>query len=70
MIFLIGLLEIVFQLSGAVLLVCAIYYYFHFKKIKRERKLTPIELTVYVVTQIAFLLLGSSYLLLLLDKNY
>jgi hypothetical protein len=53
-----------------VLLVCAIYYYFHFKKIKRERKLTPVELAVYVVTQIAFLLLGSSYLLLLLDKNY
>ena len=70
MIFVIGLLETIFQVSGVVLLICAIYYYFHFKKIKRERKLTPVDLTVYVVTQIAFLLLGSSFLLLLLDKNY
>jgi multisubunit Na+/H+ antiporter MnhB subunit len=66
----IGLLEIIFQVSGVMLLICAIYYYLHFKKIKRERKLTPVEITVYVVTHIAFLLLGSSYLLLLLDKNY
>lgn len=66
----IGLLEIVFQVSGGVLLLCAVYYYFHFKKIKRGRELTSIELTVYVVTQIAFLLLGCSYLLLLLDGNY
>lgn len=66
----IGVLENIFQVSGVVLLVCAIYYYFHFKKIKRERKLTPIEFTVYVVTQIALFLLGSSYLLLLLDKSY
>ncbi|PFG13539.1 hypothetical protein ATG70_1744 [Bacillus sp. es.036] len=66
----IGILEIIFQVSGVVLLICAIYYYFHFKKIKRERKLNPVELTVYALTQIAFLLLGSSYLLLLLDKNY
>ncbi|PFG05260.1 hypothetical protein ATG71_2088 [Bacillus sp. es.034] len=58
----IGFLEVVYQVSGAVLLVCAIYYYFHFKKTRRERKLTPTELTVYVVTHIAFLLLGSSYL--------
>jgi len=65
-----GLLEIIFQVSGIALLVCAIYYYFHFKKIKRERKLTPVELTVHIVTQIAFFLLAGSYLLLLLDKNY
>jgi heme/copper-type cytochrome/quinol oxidase subunit 4 len=66
----IGFLEILFQVSGIVLLVCAMYYYFHFKKIKRERKMTAVELTVFVVTRIAFLLLGSSYLLLLLDKHY
>ena len=69
-IFVVGLLEVIFQVSGVVLLICAIYYYFHFKKIKRERKLTPVELIVYTVTQTAFLFLGSSYLLLLLDKNY
>ncbi|WP_106495801.1 hypothetical protein [Lentibacillus sp. Marseille-P4043] len=64
------LLEIIFQVSGVALFICAIYYYFHFKKTKKERKLTSVELTVYVVTQIAFFLLGGSYLLLLLDKNY
>ncbi|AIF42163.1 hypothetical protein X953_01620 [Virgibacillus sp. SK37] len=65
-----GLLENILQISGILLLLCAIYYYFHFKKTKRKRKLTPIELTVYIVTKIAFFLLASSYLLLLLDKNY
>ncbi|RKQ30012.1 hypothetical protein [Oceanobacillus halophilus] len=66
----IGFIEIIFQVSGVVLFLCAIYYYLHFKKIKRERKLTTVELSVYVVTQIAFFLLGSSYLLLLLDKGH
>ncbi|WP_373893198.1 hypothetical protein [Virgibacillus sp. CBA3643] len=65
----IGLLENIYQISGAVLIVCAVYYYFHFRRIKKERKLTKVELSVYVVTQIAFFLLGSSYLLLLLDKS-
>jgi len=66
----VDVLENIFQVSGVVLLLCAFYYYFHFKKIKKERKLTPVEFTVYVVTQIALILLASSYLLLLLDKSY
>lgn len=64
------LLENIFQLSGVLLLICAIYYYIHFKKVRKKRKLTRIEITVYVVTRIAFFLMASSYLLLLLDKNY
>ncbi|GGP16414.1 hypothetical protein GCM10011346_48370 [Oceanobacillus neutriphilus] len=67
---LVNLLENIYQLSGAALLICAIYYYFHFKKIKKERKLTPAELTFYIITQIAGILWAISNLLLILDKNY
>lgn len=66
----ISLLEIIFQISGLVLFACAFYYFFHFKKRKKERKLTPVELSVYTVTQISLFLVGSTYILLLLDKNY
>ncbi|MBM7601095.1 uncharacterized protein with PQ loop repeat [Virgibacillus halotolerans] len=65
----IGLLENIYQLSGVVLLICAIYYFFHFKKIKKERKLTPVELSFYIITQIAVFLWAISNLLLILDKN-
>lgn len=65
----VSLLETIAQLSGVLLLLCAIYYYFHFKKTKRERKLTPMEMTVYLATQAGFFLLAGSYLLLLLDKS-
>nr|WP_077603551.1 hypothetical protein [Oceanobacillus sojae] len=67
---LVNLLENIYQLSGLALLICAIYYYFHLKKIKKERKLTPVELTVYIVTQIAGILWAVSNLLLFLDRNY
>lgn len=64
------ILENVYQLSGVVLLICGIYYYFHFKKIKRERKLTKVELFFYVVTRIAFLLFAVSSLIKFLDNSY
>ncbi|MFD1412505.1 hypothetical protein [Oceanobacillus jeddahense] len=64
----VGLLENISQLSGAVLLFCAIYYYFHFKKIKKERKLTYIELAIYILTQIAIVLWAASNILLFLDR--
>jgi len=56
------------QLAGLVLLICAIYYYFHFKKIKRERELTSVETTIYIVTQIAIFLWAASSVLLFLDR--
>jgi len=62
------LLDTLYQISGLVLLICAIYYYFHFLKTKRERKLTPVELSVYIITQIAIPLWAISSLLLILDK--
>jgi len=39
---LVNLLENIYQISGVVLIACAVYYYFHFRKIKKERKLTTI----------------------------
>ncbi|WP_188383562.1 hypothetical protein [Ornithinibacillus halotolerans] len=66
----INILESIFQISAVILLLCAIYYYRHFKKIRRERKLTSQERFVYIVTQIAINLCIVSYLLLFLDRNF
>lgn len=70
MIFLISLLENIFQVSAIILLLCSFYYYRHFKKVKRERKLTLFELSIYIITQVAIFLCAGSYLLLWLDKNF
>ncbi|MEK4699504.1 hypothetical protein MKX47_07885 [Solibacillus sp. FSL R7-0668] len=64
----VNLLENVYQLSAVVLLLCAIYYYRHFIKTKRARKLTRFEFSIYVITQIALFVCAGSYILLLLDK--
>lgn len=66
----ISLLEITFQLSAVLLFVCAIFYYRQFKKVKRERKLTPVEQSMYILTQIAVFLCAASALLLFLDRNF
>ena len=68
--FLVSLLENIFQVSAIILLLCSFYYYRHFKKIKRERKLTLFEFSLYIITQVAFFLCAGSYLLLFLDRNY
>lgn len=68
--FLVSLLENIFQVSAIILLLCSFYYYRHFKKIKRERKLTLFEFSIYIITQVAFFLCAGSYLLLFLDRNY
>lgn len=70
MIFLISLLENIFQVSAIILLLCSFYYYRHFKKVKRERKLTLFKLSIYIITQVAIFLCAGSYLLLWLDKNF
>ncbi|WHY85917.1 hypothetical protein QNH39_25630 [Neobacillus novalis] len=66
----INLLENIFQVSAILLLLCSFYYYRHFKKIKRERKLTLFEFLIYVITQVAIYLCAASYLLLFLDRNF
>lgn len=64
------LLENTFQISGIILGLCAIYYYRHFKKTKNERKLTAIELSIYILTKIALYLFAASYMLLFLNGNF
>ena len=59
--------ENTFQISAVISLLCLLYYYRFFKKIKRERKLTPFEISIYIITRIAFFLCSGSYLLLFLD---
>nr|WP_245203697.1 hypothetical protein [Ammoniphilus resinae] len=66
----VNLLENIFQLSAIILLLCSFYYYRHFKKVKRERKLNSLELSIYIITRVAFFLCAGSYLLLFLDRNY
>nr|WP_226669603.1 hypothetical protein [Metabacillus litoralis] len=66
----ISLLENVFQITAIILLLCSFFYYNHFKKMKRERKLTLLERTVYISTQVAIYLCAGSYLLLFLDRNF
>nr|WP_082332585.1 hypothetical protein [Lysinibacillus contaminans] len=64
------LLENIFQVSAIILLLCSFYYYRHFKKIRRERKLTLFEFSIYVITQVAIYLCAGSYMLLFLDRNF
>ncbi|MFJ8264267.1 hypothetical protein ACIQ4I_20375 [Rummeliibacillus sp. NPDC094406] len=66
----VSLLENTFQISAVILLICAVYYYRHFKKTKRERKLTSFEFLIYIITRIAIYLCTISYILLFLDRNF
>ncbi|AUB64914.1 hypothetical protein CN917_03255 [Bacillus thuringiensis] len=60
----VSLLENVYEMSIAVLLLCSFYSVRLFKKIKRERNLTPFEFTMYVIIRIAILFWLASFILL------
>lgn len=60
----VSLLENVYKMSIAVLLLCSFYSVRLFKKIKRERNLTPFEFTMYVIIRIAILFWLASFILL------
>ncbi|WP_079523413.1 hypothetical protein [Solibacillus isronensis] len=64
----VNLLENAFQISAMILLLCAIYFYWHFKKMKKEKKLTSSERAAYIITRIAMFVCAGSYALLFLDK--
>lgn len=66
----VSLLGNLFQISAVILLLCSFYYYRHFKKIKTERKLTLLERSIYITTQVAIYLCAGSYLLLFLNSNF
>ncbi|HHT7190290.1 TPA: hypothetical protein ACTZ5N_003698 [Bacillus cereus] len=60
----ISLLENVYKISIAVLLLCSFFSIRLLKKIKRERKLSPFEFTMYVIIRIAILFWLTSFILL------
>ena len=63
-ILLINVLENIYGLSIAILLLCSLFYVRQLKKTKRERKLTTFESAMYLITQIAIILWVGSFLLL------
>ncbi|MBZ6024137.1 hypothetical protein ACQVWA_09435 [Bacillus cereus] len=60
----INLLENIYKMSIAILLLCSFYSVRLFKKIKRERNLTPFEFTMYVIIRIVILFWLASFILL------
>ncbi|MDA2408368.1 hypothetical protein PDN38_05765 [Bacillus cereus] len=60
----INLLENLYKMSIAILLLCSFYSVRLFKKIKRERNLTPFVFTMYVIIRIAILFWLASFILL------
>ncbi|WP_044440468.1 hypothetical protein [Bacillus mycoides] len=60
----ISLLENVYKISIAILLLCSFFPVRLLRKIKRERKLTPFEFTMYVIIRIAILFWLTSFILL------
>ncbi|WP_090912057.1 MULTISPECIES: hypothetical protein [unclassified Bacillus (in: firmicutes)] len=64
MILLISLLENIYKISIAILLLCSFFYVRQFKKMRRERKLSFFESAIYIISQIAIFLWLASFLLL------
>ncbi|ARJ21546.1 hypothetical protein J7E43_24925 [Bacillus sp. ISL-8] len=60
----ISLLENVYKISIAILLLCSFFSVRLLRKVKRERKLTPFEFTMYVIIRIAILFWLTSFILL------
>ncbi|MFE4760826.1 MULTISPECIES: hypothetical protein [Bacillus cereus group] len=60
----ISLLENVYKISIAILLLCSFFSVRLLRKVKRERKLTPFEFTIYVIIRIAILFWLTSFILL------
>lgn len=60
----ISLLENVYKISIAILLLCSFFSVRLLRKIKRERKLTPFEFTMYVIIRVAILFWLTSFILL------
>ncbi|MDA2141692.1 MULTISPECIES: hypothetical protein [Bacillus cereus group] len=60
----VSLLENIYKISIAVLLLCSFFSVRLLKKIKRERKLTTFEFTMYAIIRIAILFWLTSFILL------
>ncbi|OPA12906.1 hypothetical protein BHL21_25285 [Bacillus cereus] len=60
----VSLLENIYKMSIAVLLLCSVFSVRFLRKIKRERSLTPFEFTMYVIIRIAIFFWLASFILL------
>ena len=60
----VSLLENIYKMSIAALLLCSVFSVRFLKKIKRERKLTTFEFTMYVIIRIAIFFWLTSFILL------
>ncbi|WP_242213941.1 hypothetical protein [Bacillus cereus group sp. BfR-BA-01383] len=60
----VSLLENIYKISIAILLLCSVFSVRLLKKIKRERKLTIFEFTMYVIIRIAILFWLTCFILL------
>lgn len=60
----ISLLENVYEISIAILLLCSVFSVRLLRNIKRERKLSPFEFTMYIIIRIAILFWLTSFILL------
>ncbi|MBE7103368.1 hypothetical protein FT637_09950 [Bacillus cereus] len=60
----ISLLENIYEISIAILLLCSLFSVRLLRKIKRERELSPFEFTMYLIIRIAILFWLTSFILL------
>ncbi|MDH4420835.1 MULTISPECIES: hypothetical protein [Bacillus] len=60
----VSLLENIYKMSIAILLLCSFFSVRLLKKIKRERKLSTFEFTMYVIIRIAIFFWLASFILL------
>ncbi|MED0902070.1 hypothetical protein [Bacillus nitratireducens] len=60
----VSLLKNIYKISIAILLLCSVFSIRLLKKIKRERKLSPFEFTMYIIIRIAIFFWLTSFILL------
>ncbi|AZK49095.1 hypothetical protein EIM92_16270 [Paenibacillus lentus] len=56
------------DLGVILLLVGSFFYYLHLRRIKRQRSLTGLERSMYIITPIGYLLWAGSKLLMLISN--
>lgn len=62
------LIENINQLSLVLLFACLFLYYWHLKKLKRQKKLSSFEFSMFITIKLAYYFWAGSYVLLFLDK--
>lgn len=55
--------DILNAIASVLLIFSSVFYFRHLHKTKRQRKLTPFELTMYIVVQLAYVLFAISLLI-------